>query len=115
METLDNKQNSSKSRSEENNDDFSWGGCIMTIVVIVAASWALIHYNPSEKKHREAIAEVLTESMLDGYSLTPSSAKAITNIKYHSIGVLSWTSTKYRGKTRLATVGALGYVYPLFE
>lgn len=104
-----------ETKKDDDDDDFSWGGCITIVVLVVAAAWALIHFNPSEEKHEEKIAEVLIECMADGHYLSGSGVKAMNNLKYHSIGIASWTTSKYHGRTVLVTVGALGYVYPFFD
>lgn len=101
--------------NENEEDDFSWGGCLVTLVVIGAVIWALVHFNPSEEKHREAVREVVEELLMDGQIPSLSASKALANIQYHSIGILSWTSTRYRGRTQLVTAGLLGYVHPFIE
>ncbi|MBD5229912.1 MAG: hypothetical protein HDS69_07770 [Bacteroidales bacterium] len=103
---------------KKEDDDFSWGAAIAVLVVIVAAVWALIHFNPSEEKHMNAIqnvvAEVVAESYLDGtsVSLAPSSLRALSSIKYHSLGIVSWTTMRQGGHTKIASIGAVGFVLP---
>lgn len=100
---------------KKDDDDFSWGGCIFVLILLVAGVWALIHFNPSKEQHKETISEVLVESAIDGYYPSPSAANALSKAKYHSIGILSWTSTKYHGKTKIVTIGAVGWVHPFFD
>ena len=100
---------------KDDDDDFSWGGCIATFIIIAVIAWALIHFNPSEEKHLEKIADVTTAAYLDGYELSGSGWRALNNIKYHSLGIVSWTTVKYHGKSRLSSIGAVGFVYPLIE
>lgn len=108
-------EENAKQNNKEKDDEGSWAGCLVTLVVIIAAAWALIHFNPSEDKHRQVVNEAVAETYVDGYTLSNSAIKALYNLNYHSIGVLSWTSTKYHGKPKVVTVGMLGYVHPLFE
>ncbi|MDE6272514.1 MAG: hypothetical protein K2M31_05865 [Muribaculaceae bacterium] len=107
------KNSSTSNSKKKDDDDFSWGGCLFVLVLIIAALWALIHFNPSEEKHTEAIAEVYSEALLDGFVPSGGSLNALNRIKYHSLGICSWTTTKYMGHVQLTSVGALGYVYPL--
>lgn len=100
---------------KDDDDDFSWGGCIATFIVIAVIAWALIHFNPSEEKHIEKIADVTTAAYLDGYELSGSGLLALSDIKYHSLGIVSWTTIKYHGKSRVTSIGAVGFVYPLIE
>lgn len=110
-----NEELNEEVEKEENDDDFSWGGCIAILVIVVASIWVLAHFNPSEEDHRAKIAEVTTEAYIDGYRPSYSSISAMSNIKYHSIGILSWTSTKYHGRPVLVTAGILGFVYPFID
>ena len=85
------------------------------ILVIVGAVWALVHFKPSERDHQEKIAEVRSEIRSEGYSLSGKADRALNNAKYHSLGVVSWTSSKYHGKSFVVTVGLCGTVIPLFD
>lgn len=89
-------------------------GCLM-ILVVVAAVWALVHFNPSEEDHQEKIAEVRREIRSEGYSLSGKANSALDKAKYHSLGVVSWTSSKYHGKSCVVTVGLCGTVIPLLD
>lgn len=102
-------------RTESDDDDFSWPIFFVVIAVVAAAAWALIHYNPSEEDHREKVGKMLVEVMEDGYMPSLSTAKALKRLKYHSLGICSWTSTTQYQKPRLVTVGILGYVLPVIK
>ncbi len=102
-------------QNKREDDEGSWAGCLVTLVVIIAAAWALINFIPSEDRHRQVVNEAVTETYVDGYTLSNSVRKALYNLNYHSIGILSWTSTKYHGKPIIVTVGMCGCVHPLFE
>lgn len=106
-----------KQDGHDEDEDFSWGGCVVVVALFIVALWALIHFNPSEQDHRDAINEVVREAraemLADGYVMTGSTNRALRGIKYHSIGVCSWTTTTYRGSMKLTSVGILGWTYPL--
>ncbi|MDE6534861.1 MAG: hypothetical protein K2K82_02505 [Muribaculaceae bacterium] len=108
------KPKKKKKKDDEGDTADAVFGCLM-MLVIVAAVWALVHFNPSERDHQEKIAEVRREIRSEGYSLSGKANSALNNAKYHSLGVVSWTSSKYHGKSFVVTVGLCGTVIPLFD
>lgn len=113
MEENSEKKGYDGKKSED--EDIYWPGCIITLVVVIGALWGLIHFNPSEQEHREAINEVVQEAKMDNYHLDKSSRRALRDAKYHSLGIVSWTSTRYHGRTHLITIGAVGYVHSFLD
>lgn len=112
---LNNQQPDStpKGSAAKNDDDEEggWlGGCIMLILVGLAI-WGLVHFNPSEEEHYEAIGETLAEHYLDGETLSLRGAYDLARLDHTSIGICSWTYVKKKGKFYLATVGACGQVF----
>ncbi|MDE5686238.1 MAG: hypothetical protein K2I26_06725 [Paramuribaculum sp.] len=116
-----NEEFESVEKKEE--DDGSVVGGIVMLVLIIAAAILLWCTNPSESDHFNKMHDVVTEAVaeqnrelrqsgIDGYYTAPF---ALNSAEYHSLGVASWTTVRYRGKTRLSSVGALGFVFPLFE
>lgn len=105
--------------SEKEDDGFSWTAFITISVIVIAAVWALIHFNPSEAEHEDKIDDVLTEvvsdAKKDGYVLSSQTRRVLKERKYHSLGVVSWTSSKAHGKSKLLTFGVLGHVFVLFD
>ena len=105
-----------KDKDKEEEEEGSWVGGLLFLAVIGAALWALIHFNPSEEKHREVLSQDLAEAYVDaamqGYTLD---TRTLSRLKYGSLGICSWTYVKRRGKFEIATVGACGYVLSLVD
>lgn len=109
--------------SEKDDDDFSWGGCIVVLVLAVAAVWALVHFNPSEQAHMDAIGEKVSDALVS--DLYAGDDNVLINavgmsgqmkkLKYKSIGICSWTYVKRHGHYELGSIGACGMVFPLIE
>ena len=103
-------------KDKEEEEGGSWVGGLLFLAVIGAALWALIHFNPSEEKHREVLSQDLAEAYVDaamqGYTLD---TRTLSRLKYGSLGICSWTYVKRRGKFEIATVGACGYVLSLVD
>lgn len=108
-----------KKKKEEDEEEGSLIGGLLFLALVGVAIWALFHFNPSEEDHRDAISEVVADAtvdmMADGYYMTGGTMLALSNIKYHSLGICSWTATKYRGSTALTSIGILGWVYPIIR
>lgn len=111
------EENIEIAQKRKSDDDNSWIGGLIMIAVVVAAIWGLIHYNPTEEEHMEAIRDQIGEAVvsmaMDGESMSLGSMAALSKIKYHSLGVCSWTATKYRGMYRVTSIGILGWTQPL--
>lgn len=118
VEVKEEKEANTKPKKKKKDDEGEPGealfGCLI-ILVIVAAVWALVHFNPSEEDHREKIAEVRSELRSEGYSLSGPSKRVLKEAEYHSLGVVSWTSSKYHGKPCIVTIGLCGTVIPMFD
>lgn len=104
-------------KKKDEDDDTTWvGGCVVLLLIGVVV-WALVHFNPSEEDHMDAIEEQVTEAVADawlnGETLTPGAAAALSRIEYHSLGVCSWTTTRYKGKTSITSIGILGWTHPM--
>lgn len=115
----------------ENDDDFSWFGLIVVLVLIGAAVWGLMHYNPSKEEHFDAIEEVYADAIKSQYVNDTFSGNdaafmnaigggfqvknQMDKMKYKSIGIASWTYTKQHGHYVLSSIGACGMVFPLIE
>lgn len=90
---------------------------LLSLILIIVVSIVLWNTNPKESEHRdcvkEVVAEVTAEYLLEGrFNLPPRELK---NLKYHSLGVVSWTSVRQRGKDRIVTLGIFNHVIPLLE
>ena len=101
-------------------DDFSWGKLIGYAILIVGIVVLLECTNPSEFDHRKKLTEYATEASIDmameGRHLTLPQVNALKNMEYHSVlGLFSYSTIKYKGKTSLATIGICKWVYPVIE
>lgn len=126
METKNNelqqRSSGSKNDKDEDDDDGSWiKGCV-SIVLIAVCVWVMWHYNPSESDHRQVVEQRIDDAsaklLVDGYSFGDimfNFASLKGNLKYHSFGICSWTTSKEYGSTTITTFGVLGWTCPLFK
>lgn len=114
MEENISQINTENENQEETGDAISGILLLLTIIGVAVLLWCT---NPSATDHQDCVDEMVTEVMdeyeSNGRILIPP--KTLNNIEYHSLGIVSWSTVRYRGKPRIATVGALNYVYPMFE
>lgn len=86
---------------------------LVMLVLIGLGIWAMVHYNPTEEDHRDAMAETLAEGIIDEqYSIL--NIAEISKAKYGSLGVVSWTYRKIRGHYQVYSVGLCGNVFTTF-
>ncbi|MDE6080973.1 MAG: hypothetical protein K2F70_01720 [Muribaculaceae bacterium] len=113
-----NEEPAAENTEKKEEEDGNCLGSILFMILVAAVIWALIHFNPSEEEHHEKIKESLTEAVADiytdGYSPDYRQIAKISDAKYHSLGVCSWTTVRYRGQTSVTSIGILGWVCPLF-
>lgn len=117
------EQVSEGNKKHPKKDDSSWIGGLFVLVLVGAAIWALVHFNPSEEAHRDALEEVVSEQFVDDFysgndnaMINALGASAqLKKLKYKSIGVCSWTYVKKRGRYELGSIGACGMVFTLVK
>lgn len=90
---------------------------LLSLILIIVVAIVLWNTNPNESEHRDCVKEVVTEVtaeyLMDGRFYLPP--RELKNLKYHSIGIVSWTSVRQRGKDRIVTFGIFNHVLPLLE
>lgn len=111
---------------EEDDDSGSsgfWFG-LVKILFIALAIWALIHYNPSEKKQADVVTDELAKIVRRNPDALWTAAYVKSNLQYQDLWIVSWTYVEPKGRNVkgafgndyvLCSVGFCGMVIPCID
>lgn len=91
--------------------------CIFIGILLVVAFFT----NPTAEKHQEKVDQIVYEfershsRRTSDYEFWVAAPPGLRHVEYHSLGVLSYTTVIDGRNSGYTTIGAFGYVHPLFE
>ena len=77
--------------------------------------------NPSAERHQEKVDEIVNKfersysSRTANFKIRAEAPEGFRHVEYHSLGILSYTTVNDGQNSGYATIGAFGYVHPLFK
>lgn len=91
--------------------------CVLIGILLVVAFFT----NPSAERHQEKVDEIVNKfershsSRTANFAIRAEAPEGLRHVEYHSLGVLSLTTFVDGRNSEFATIGAFGYVHPLFK
>lgn len=91
--------------------------CILIGILLVVAFFT----NPSAEKHQEKVDEIMNKfershnRRTSTYEIRVEVPEGLRHVEYHSLGILSYTTFTDGRNSGCTTIGAFGFVHPLFK
>lgn len=91
--------------------------CILIGILLVVAFFT----NPSAARHQEKVDEIVNKfershsGRTANFEIRAEAPEGFRHVEYHSLGILSYTTVVDGRNSDYATIGAFGYVHPLFK
>lgn len=121
MEEQNYKDDVALEHEELDEEQGSKAKTIFTVILVAVLAVLAFIYNPSSEAHQRKVNEIAytyerTHSHSSGsYRIKAEAPRALRNVEYHSLGIFSYTTVKDPQISGITTIGAFGYVHPMFD
>ena len=91
--------------------------CILIGILLVVAFFT----NPSAESHQKKVDEIVNKfershsGRTANFEIRAEAPEGLRHVEYHSLGILSYTTVVDGRNLDYVTIGAFGYVHPLFK
>lgn len=118
---MENENYVNNAEMEDNEELGTKSKAVLYTVLIAVVLVVAFFLNPSAADHQQKVNEMVSHfervhsHKSHDFEIRAEAPKALRNLEYHSLGILSYTTIKDPKIGGYATIGILGYVHPLFK